>query len=417
MKERTTEDRFAQVFMISIALTPLISVQTPRFLAFWPLIIGLFMSIWLVFIKREKLNISRTYFISAIVIGVLLISSSIWSIAPEKSLIDGIKATTILLLGGLFIAICKSIDIEKAKPYFLLFPISLIIAILFTIFDLYTDMALYRIIHQTPVTDKINTSVMNRSVLCMIFAFFISLIFIKNLNITTRYKIIILTALITSILTMMALSQSQSSQLAFAVGVLLLLAFPAHYKVSYYIIGILITTSLILTPWIAQTAFQVLIDNKEIAQSNSWLENAYIGNRLEIWNFVINYAMNNPLYGYGIESTNYVPAFEHDYIYQKKATVLHPHNFSVQIWMEFGVIGVTLAVVIMALMIRYISKIEDLTIKKIITTLFIIVILSASMTYGLWQGWWLGEFIFLMGLSVMVSNTKILNENISARKI
>lgn len=411
MEARTTEDRFAQVFMILIALTPLISVQTPRFLAFWPLIIGLSMSIWIVFIKKEKLNISKAYFISVVAIGVLVISSSFWSIAPEKSLIDGITASTILLLGGLFIAVCKSVDIEKAKPYFWLFPISLIIATLFTIFDLYTDMALYRIIHQTPITDEINTSVMNRSVLCMIFAFFISLIFIKNMNATAKYKIIILTALSASILTMMALSQSQSSQLAFAVGILLLLAFPARYKASYYLIGALITASLLLTPWIVQTAFQLLLDHREIAQSNSWLENAYIGNRLEIWNFVIKYAMNNPLYGYGIESANYVPAFEHDYIYQSKATVLHPHNFSVQIWMEFGLIGVILTVAIMALMIKYISEIAELTVKKIITALFLILILSAAMTYGLWQGWWLGEFIFLMGLSLAVSKLKLSNES------
>ncbi len=411
MEARST-DRFAQIFIILIALTPILSVQTPRFLAFWPLIIGLGMSLWLVFIKKEKLYISKTYFISAIVISILAISSFLWSIAPEKSLIDGIKASAILLFGGLFIAVCKSIDLEKAKTYFWLFPISLFIATLFTIFDLYTDMALYRIVHQTPLSDKINTSVMNRSVLCMIFGFFISLLFIKNIETPVKYKITLIAALFASIVTMMALSQSQSAQLAFAIGILLLLVFPARYKASYYLVGALITVSLILTPWIVQTAFQLLLDNKEMTEANSWLENAYIGNRLEIWNFVIEYAMNNPLYGFGIEATNYITAFKHDYIYHDKATVLHPHNFSVQIWIEFGAVGIALAAAIMALMVKYICKIADITTKKIVTALFLILVLTAAMTYGLWQGWWLGEFIFLSGVTIFLSNNKnIYDEN------
>src|SRR5436190_23671517 len=74
---------------------------------------------------------------------------------------------------------------------------------------------------------------------------------------------------------------------------------------------------------------------------------AFANNRLEIWDFVSRYALRHPLHGFGIEATRAVEAFDSQQIYQKKATILHPHNFAIQMWIEFGLIGGLLAAAMM----------------------------------------------------------------------
>tara|TARA_R110001592_G_scaffold27763_26_gene102972 strand:+ start:33020 stop:34234 length:1215 start_codon:yes stop_codon:yes gene_type:complete len=390
------------IFMLLISLTPILSIHFPRFLAFWPLLIGLGMSAWIIFKHKEKLALSKTYFLSAGILSILFIASAAWSIAPADAFEDAMKTSALLLFGGLFISLCKTLDLNIVKPYFWLFPVSVIIAALICTFDLATDMSLYRILHHKTETDIFNSSVMNRGVVCTVLSYFIALIFIKDMD--AKHKYLLLGGLTVSVLAMLALTQSQSGQLAFGVGLALALIFPQRYRISYYLLGGGIILGMFLTPYIVSILFADLIGH---AEETSWLQDAFVGNRLEIWDFVIKYAMHNPLLGYGIEATRYVPAFEHDYLYHKEATILHPHNFAVQIWMEFGLLGTLICATIMGLFVKHISLIDNQTTKRAVTSLFIITLLFASMTYGLWQGWWLGEFIFIMGICVSLSKNPI----------
>ena len=402
--------RFPLVFMILISLTPVLSIEFPRFLAFWPLIIGLITVIWLL-IQKEKPVIPKTYILCSLAIAGLCLASTFWSISPDKALPDALKVSAILLLGGLFTSACHTIETQKLEKYFWLFPVSVIFAALICTFDLATDMSLYHILHNKTEADKVNSSVMNRGVICTIFSFFIALFFLKNMEVKKQHKTMLLIVMVLSVVAMLALTQSQTAQLAFVMGIALLFVFPSQYKASYYILGGLIACGLILTPWIVQIFFPIFIENSQAAQSNSWIQNAYIGNRLEIWNFVITYAMNNPLYGYGIEATNYVPSFEHDYIYQRKATALHPHNFSVQIWIEFGLIGIILAALFLGFLTKTIHAITIHHTRHVVTTLFILALLMSSMTYGLWQSWWLGEFIFILGICLLFAKNNSQTKN------
>ncbi len=395
----TRSSRFPLVFMILISLTPILSVHFPRFLAFWPLIIGLGSCLWLTFVAKEKLIFSKTYFICVGIISALCLISTLWSISPENAFEDAIKASAILWLGGLLVCACKTINTESLKPHLWLFPAAVTIAALICSFDLATDMPIYRILHGKIDTDTFNSSVMNRGIIFIILSFFLSPLFTVALD--KKRKIIILTLLSISTAIVLTLTQSQTAQLCFILGIVLLMVFPSKYQISYHILLGLISIALILTPWIAHTLFGALAVNTDITQSNSLIQNAYIGNRLEIWDFVTAYAMNNPLYGYGIEATKYVPVFDHGYMYQTEASILHPHNFSVQIWIEFGLIGIFMTVIMLKLVINKISAIQEFHQKKVITVFLILLLLVSSMTYGLWQGWWLGTYVFMIALSTL----------------
>ena len=392
----TRSARFPLVFMILISLTPILSIHFPRFLAFWPLIIGLGSCLWLVLVERDKISFSKPYFICIAAISTLCLMSTLWSISPENAFEDSIKASAILWLGGLLVCACKTLDTETLKPHFWLFPVAVTIAALICSFDLATNMTLYYILHGKEVSPYIHTSVMNRGVVCTTIFYFLSLLFLKNAPI--KNTALLLSLLTFSVLLMLALTQSQAAQLAFLIGITLIFTFPSKQKVTFHILAVIITLSLMLTPYIVTMLSTLLADQ---AQSTLWLQEAYAGHRLEIWSFVTKYAMNNPLYGFGIEAAKYVPAFEHDYVHHKTATILHPHNFAIQIWIEFGVIGATLFSVILLFCIHRLSNIENLHVRKMITIILLITLIIASMTYGLWQSWWLGTFVFILAVSIV----------------
>lgn len=198
---------------------------------------------------------------------------------------------------------------------------------------------------------------------------------------------------------MLALTQSQSGQLSFLIGGLTLLLFPHKMKASYVILALGIILAMFLTPYIVTMLYDALIDD---AQTIPWLKDAYAGNRLEIWEFVMRYALDSPLYGYGMEATRYITDFQHKHIYHPGTSVLHPHNFSIQIWMEFGIIGLIAASGFFIFIVRAIQNL-DLCERKAIMAVFIATLSVASIGYGLWQSWWLGEFIFLAAISATMS--------------
>lgn len=399
----TRTDRFYMFFTIALSLTPILSIEIPRFLAFWPLIIGLCASLWLFFGEKRKVSLSKPYYIGAFVISALCLLSTLWSISPNEALKDALVASVILMFGGLIVSTCKSISPADLKPYSWMFPVAVIIAALMCSYDLFTDMSLYKIIHSKTIEDNINSSVMNRAVVCTSFSYLIALLFINNATTSKNIQIALTITLSAAVILMLSLTQSQAGQLMFIVGIAAIATFPVRFKASYYVLAALVIAGLFTTPIIVELMYSTLTD---YAQANQWISEAYVGNRVEIWNFVIKYAMNNPLYGYGIEATNYVRHFDHEYIYHKVPTVLHPHNFSVQFWIEFGALGIAITAGIFSTFINYLSKIENLFTRKVLTSVFIVSMIAASMTYGMWQSWWLGQLIFMIALSSLLSNKK-----------
>ncbi|MCK5384632.1 MAG: O-antigen ligase family protein [Alphaproteobacteria bacterium] len=395
-----SKSRFPLILMLALSITPVISVYFPRFLAFWPLIIGFGTSYWFIFFKKELFHISRLYYFCAGVISILCLLSVIWSISPMQSIEDAFKVTALLMFGGLLVSSFKALEIEDFKSYGWLFPAGVLIAAMLCAFDLCNNLVIYKIFHNFDV--KTNTSVMNRGIICCVFAYFLSLPLIQYLNWNESRKFLLTAVTGIMMVIMLFLSQSQTGQLVFAIGLVLFFTFPVRWRMSYILLGLGLFAAMLTTPIIVSFLYDYLVIDYE--ETNFWIREAYIGNRVEIWFFVMKYAVNNPLYGYGIEATNYVSHFDFAHIYNEKNTVLHPHNFSVQIWMEFGLLGIVVATGILNALLYALYHIEDLPVRKTLTVLFIVTLLVSSMTYGLWQSWLLGEFLFMLGFGAFLSN-------------
>ena len=385
--------------MIAISLMPILSIHLPRALSFLPLIIGLLMSLWWVLVKKERLKHCMPYMLCISCIVGLCIISTLWSVSPVEAYSKALKSSAILLFSIPLFNLARTIQISTLRPFLWLFPAGVTLAALICSFDLAFGLPLYQVIHHVGEDYQVNTAVMNRGVVCTILSYFAAFLFIDHMESTDRIKrglTIIMTA---SVIIMLSLTQSQSGQLAFLVGGLTFLLFPHKKKSSYTILIVGIISAMFLTPYIVTTLYSALIND---AQTIPWLKDGYAGNRLEIWEFVMRYALDNPLYGYGMEATRYITDFQHQHIYHPDTSVLHPHNFSIQIWMEFGLIGLIAASGFFIFVIRAIQNLE-LSNRKAIVAMFIATLSVASMGYGLWQSWWLGELIFLSAISATMS--------------
>ena len=399
----TRKDYFPVMLMTALSLTPVISIHFPRFIAFWPLIIGLGTAYRFVFIKKELFRLSRIYYLCAGLISFLCLLSVLWSIAPMQALTDALRAGALLMLGGILVSSFHALESDDLKPYGWLLPAGVILAALLCTFDLYHEnLSIYKIFHDYSGR-KLNTSVMNRGIICCVFAFFLSLPFIQALPWRDKHKFFLCAGSALSIVVMLVFGQSQAGQVAFVLGLIVYFVFPARRRFGYILLGLGLAAGMLATPYIVDFLYDRFI---HYTPGNDWASEAFIGNRVEIWQFVMKYALHNPVYGYGIEATGYVPRFDFEHFYNRGDTVLHPHNFSVQIWMEFGLVGVALASGVLGALLFVLYRVRDLFVRKALTALFVTVMLVWSMTYGTWQGWWIGELLFLLGTGSFLSTMR-----------
>lgn len=396
---------FFPLLALLLSAAPVLAMEVPRFLAFYPILIGIIMSGYWRFLCKGEYRISCPYLIYMSCISGLCLLSSVWSLKPADALEEALTVTAILCGSTFLFSLLRSIPLDGLRPYFWMLPVGLSVAAILCSIEIYLDMPLHKIIRATSEAKTINSSVMNRGIVFAILCFFPAVAFIKSGIAERRVPLYIL--LIFSTLLMLFMTQSQSAQLAFLAGVIIFFAFPYRYDSSYTLLAGVIIAALLLTPLITQLMFYYFCFG---AIHMDWLKQGYAAHRMEIWDFVSRYAMQNPLYGYGIEATRYVEAFDHRYMEHKQPTALHPHNFAVQIWIEFGLLGAILGSLFLTSILYRIKRMAIPT-ARILLALFTTILCVSATGYGIWQAWWLGSLVLSIGLACLISEPKSEQKN------
>ena len=214
----TRSNIFPLIFMIGISLIPVLSVHMPRSLSFTPLLLGLVMSIWWAFIKKEKLIFSKSYIYSILGICALCIISSLWSIEPMDAYKKALKVSAILILSIPLFSFALSVKLSSLKPYLWLFPAGVTIAALLCSFDIAFDLPIYQLIHDVGEDYEVNTAAMNRGIICITFSYFVALLFISHMDTSKRKNYLLSAIMSISVAIMLLISQSQSGQLVLRFG-------------------------------------------------------------------------------------------------------------------------------------------------------------------------------------------------------
>lgn len=332
--------------------------------------------------------------------------SAFWAINGPEAFERAVKILAVLLGGVCLYSLCRTLPIKNIVTLWWLPPLFTALSALFLIFEYCFDYPVFRLLRDLPPDTYVALSELNRSTVAL------SLISLPAMMLLYcgvrskgwgRHQAFGLTAgFVLLLLPVLMMTDSQSAQLAFLLGVLTLIVAPVGRRELWILIAIFLCAGVLTAPWFAQYLFSLVPqDNVPFRQYAGFINRTNYLPRLELWDYVSRYALNSPWIGYGMDATRYVPAFDSKEIYQPGVTLLHPHNAALQIWMEFGIIGAALTSAGLALLCKKLSALPDQLSKRLGLAVFVGVVGVGVVGYGLWQAWWIGLLAFLASLSVL----------------
>jgi len=127
------------------------------------------------------------------------------------------------------------------------------------------------------------------------------------------------------------------------------------------------------------------------------------GHRLWIWSFAGDRIAERPLAGWGLDASRSIPGGKDPIRPGETWLPLHPHNASLQLWLELGVPGAALFALVVAYLWHALaaapwSRMFTAAAGASLATASI----ACAAAYGIWQEWWLGVLWFsLFGVLVM----------------
>jgi exopolysaccharide production protein ExoQ len=131
--------------------------------------------------------------------------------------------------------------------------------------------------------------------------------------------------------------------------------------------------------------------------------------RVVIWNYVVDRIEERPLLGWGLDSSRLFSSKKDEGVLDPVWTIiseplpLHPHNAILQWWLELGIVGAALFTLLLLALVRGIARFRtDPVTKALALGQFTSAIVIAAVSYGIWQGWWLGALWLSAAFTVML---------------
>jgi exopolysaccharide production protein ExoQ len=195
------------------------------------------------------------------------------------------------------------------------------------------------------------------------------------------------------------------SMMVGASALLLAYIFPKHCAIAF---GAIIGIGILAAPM----AVLSLPDAKTMSKTISGLGYG-VYPRIFIWQSASKLILRKPIIGYGYRSSRAFSTGK-DNVYVRigpedanRVTVepipLHTHNAPIQLWLELGLVGASIGLAIIMSMIAYIHKsCVDKVRHAAIFAALITGISVASISYGLWQGWWLSLLWIVSALNYVL---------------
>lgn len=194
-------------------------------------------------------------------------------------------------------------------------------------------------------------------------------------------------ALTIAIGVMAALSSSGAGVMGFGVGLLSLAVAAIAPRVMVWAFGLGAVALCVAMPILAPHVNDVIPPSLHAAMASASSEV-----RGEIWRIYAALGQDNPMWGYGLESSRFIVHTGVAAGLSPEAVELlsygHPHNAPLQVWFEFGFVGALIAAGMMFIATRRMDRMpEDL--KPYAATSFAVIFAIACVSHGAWQAWWI----------------------------
>ena len=334
-------------------------------------------------------------------------ASFIWSINTAASRNLSISLPFTIIGGLILINLANSFRSEERQFVQKAIIVAAFVGIVCLAIEVFTGMLLLRIGYWLRGDEFINGPlrlfIVNNG--AAIVSIFIWPAFIVLWN--KGFKVLVILAALAMLL-ILSQSSSLASLVGFACGIGTVFMALAFRRFIHWILIAVLAVTIMGGPFI----MKALPDGKMIGKQISGLSYA-VYPRIVIWQYVSDKIIENPVFGYGLRTSRHLaPDDRLLYFYigdddkplgATKAIPLHPHNGPLQLWLELGAVGAFLGLSILAVIISAINRLSvSLSIKSLCYGQLITAFVMASVTYGLWQGWWQGLFWLSAALTVVI---------------
>lgn len=378
----------AALVLFLAAMAPVCAIA-PRAMAFLPPMAGLLGFTALYFFRKvaqTKISFLPLALCAApVALGAF---SLLWADDPGQAFARAWKIALTLLPGGLLLSVLPVLVSGTVRQKLsLFFPACVGAGALALGTDLALGLPVLRALAGVPEGVEFDPFHANRGIVVLSLLFFPALEILLTQEKSFRFRVGSIAALCAAVVFMLCEGESQSAQMAFALGLAIVLLFPVRIKAAWAGAGAMLCAAIISAPWIARALFG------HFSGMLTVMREANISPRLEIWDFVARRALEHPFFGYGIEATRR-QVFDTAQLYFQGNTVLHPHNFALQLWMEFGAFGALCGAAFLCFILRRIYLLPPRSARFSLAA-FVAALSVGATGYGLWQAWWLGSLILV----------------------
>jgi len=378
------------------AFFPLLCVIAYRALAFYMPIMGIILCALYWHDYRALPRLQRSWFFVVLSIVVWAAASILWASNRTESL-NHVLNLIPLGIGAVLWASTLSSLRDKGQTLNSSWIIAgYAIACLLLVFDIQSNFALYRLLHGLTFSDHARVDFLNRQILTMMFLTPAVLAMAW-----AQYGVKRTLMLCLPIIILFAQTNSQASQLSFMLGgIFAVLPFLHGRKIRFFMAGLTVGLTLV-APFVVEKAYDRLATT--LHESPFFGEtHGYAADRLEIWGGVAKQIRQRPILGHGIEAGRDLPLPIQNTYYKGK-TVLHPHNYALQFWLEGGLVAALLGGVLVAWLIIQSSGIALITVMMFLV--------GQAVAYGLWQSWWIADIFMVAMLLPFVPRLSFYGQN------
>jgi O-antigen ligase len=343
---------------------------------------------------RELLFIIRSdnlFFILSAALILVCWASLSWTINVSETMISSIKLTLYAASGLVLLQVVTSIDRRDISAFFSFYIWAVSLGCLILLIDTHYNHLFFRLIRGLDVSVKVNEHSANPGVAILTVLFW-PIAYILYARGKTAYIWILTLFAGLAVFS----STGQAAQIGFIVGTLVL-TFARLIPKRYVFAGFAAVWSIgmALTPWILQALFYLkprffFLPSMEASG----------GHRLDIWNSLSSEVFDQFWLGHGLGATKFLDLKTSGLFYPLQ-WVMHPHNMPLELWVNFGLLGVFLGTLIPVTMMAAISRLEGwgytVALSSFAATL---TILLAG--HGTWQSWWVGTLVIALFMNKLI---------------
>jgi len=312
-------------------------------------------------------------------ITVCALTSVLWSLNPVAGLITVTKLVSIFLAIVLLLDSVWAIEGDDKKRFIKAFLISYAIASVMIGSETLLGAAGHDWFARVSHRAEYDLSVLNRAGIILLLAAWPATLMMWQEN---RRLLALLTILAAAVVIMLGVSNSNALALIFAmVGALLAWLLGPRLQMA---LAIIFAIGILVAPIFSATFL------KPERVTSYFGEVHYSAlHRLHIWHFTAQRVTEKPILGWGMDAARRIPGGDKKLAGGGMVMGMHPHNATLQIWLELGAVGALLVGILVFFLWRAISALADPAARATATAMLISAFTVANLSFGIWQTWWM----------------------------